>query len=93
MHITKADKGGKIVILNKQDYKDKMIDLLSDTDIYKQLKKNPLQLWQRNFNFELNGIAVRYTDFSGFIKSFTSRLPSLPYAYGLPKVHKEGNTG
>ena len=43
---------------------------------------------QSNFNSGLNKLARSYPAFKDFIGSFKSTLPTLPYAYGLPKIHK-----
>ena len=42
---------------------------------------------QSSFNKKLKELADKYS--LDFLNSFNSRLPSLPYMYGLPKVHKE----
>ena len=54
--ITKADKGGKAVIMNKEDYIDKMNSLLNDNNVYEKVLSDPLAKWQRNFNKELGKI-------------------------------------
>ena len=65
-----------------------MNTLLSDLSVYKPLKKNPLGRMQSEFNKGLKIIYENY-DKKDSLKCFTSRLPSLPYMYGLPKIHKE----
>ena len=39
--ILPADKGRATVLLNREDYKTKLLDLLKDTKTYKRLKKDP----------------------------------------------------
>ena len=41
--VLKADKGGATVILNKDDYHNKMLDHLLNSRSYKKLDKNPLK--------------------------------------------------
>ena len=89
IRISKADKGGKIVVVDKTDYDDKMLDLLNDKTVYKKLNKNPLHKFQTEFNKDLKNISNKYSAFKDTLMSFKSRLPSLPYMYGLPKIHKE----
>ena len=48
--ITKADKGGKVVVIDKSTYDEKMKDLLSDGTTYTSLTTNPLKKWQQKFN-------------------------------------------
>ena len=88
IHICRADKGGKTVILNREDYVRKMSDIFSCQDTYRAVSSDPLPLMQRNYNNGLKLIAEKYPDDREFVLSFRSFLPSLPYAYGLPKVHK-----
>ena len=85
--ITKADKGGKAVVLDKRVYLQKMNELLDD-DTYQKLNSNPLQKWQRSYNSKLKSILKQYPDFE---KRFRSYMPSLPSMYGLPKIHKVNN--
>ena len=82
--VTKADKGNKIVIMNRADYIDKM-DTIANDNAYIKLTKNPLKIWQQNYNKKLKTILKNYPDLS---KKFSSFLPSLPFIYGLPKIHK-----
>lgn len=44
LYITKADKSSCLVLLNKNDYIDKMCELLSDNTTYVELNSNPLEL-------------------------------------------------
>ena len=87
--ISKADKGGKIVIVDKIDYDNEMKTLLDDTLVYQKLKINPLHKMQTEFNKGLSEICKKYDTFKEKLTQFNSRLPSLPYMYGLPKIHKE----
>ena len=89
IRVSKADKGGKIVIVNKSDCIEKMEKMLDDTSVYKKVAKNPLEKMQTEFNRELNKICEKFDDTKDVLKKFNSRLPSLPYMYGLPKIHKE----
>ena len=54
--ITKADKGGKVVILNSNDYCSKLEDILSDHSTYERLNKEPLKAWQQQYNRDLKRI-------------------------------------
>ena len=87
IRISKADKGGKIVVMDCSMYKSKMHILLNDSLVYKKLTFDPLKNMQSNFNSRLKEIMYLYK--CSILKNFLSRLPSLPYIYGLPKVHKE----
>ena len=84
--ICKADKGSKVVVINVNDYNSKIKQLLDDTTVYKKVNKNPLKKMQSQFNKGLKVIEEKYN--FHYLKKFESRLPSLPYIYGLPKIHK-----
>ena len=86
--ITKADKGGKTVVMDQFVYVEKMETLLNDQTTYVKINRNPLQSWQQNYNRKLKHILHDYPE---FITQFSSYMPSLPYIYGLPKIHKENN--
>ena len=89
IHISPADKGGKVVILNSSDYNNKLMSIfLNDPSTYKPVSFNPLNKMQSEFNKQLKQLSLKYPDSKNFILSFKSFLPSLPYAYGLPKLHK-----
>ena len=47
--VTKADKGNITVILNKQNYLDKMQNLLDDSSTYEKIDLDPLQKSQKSF--------------------------------------------
>ena len=72
--------------MDENAYKSQMLNLLSDTNTYCLLKSNPLQSMQSSYNRGLKKIQSKFNvDLSGF----KSTLPSLPYIYGLPKIHKK----
>ena len=48
--ITKADKGGKVVILSRENYLEKAYDLLNDNETYEKLTKNTLKNVAAEFN-------------------------------------------
>ncbi|KAJ8677828.1 hypothetical protein QAD02_013615 [Eretmocerus hayati] len=41
--VTKADKGNSTVIISKDEYKRKMLDMLSDPKYYRKIEDNPLK--------------------------------------------------
>ena len=72
--VLKANKGGVAAILDKEDYRKKMLDHLCNTRSYKKLNNNPLKR-----------ISIMI---SLAIKS--SNIVITPRIYGLPKIHKDG---
>ena len=88
LHITKADKSNAVVIMNKQDYINKMETLLSDENTYEGLQNNPIESVNSNFNKKVKSLLKDNED---VLKCVTSISPSLPYMYGVIKTHKPDN--
>ena len=87
--ITKADKGGKVVILKRETYFEKAHSLLDDSETYEKLTKNPLKNAAAEFNKKVRAIGSNKDDVK-LLEQFKVINPRLPYFYGLPKIHKEG---
>ena len=87
IRIGKADKGTKMVIMDQDQYVSKINNLLNDKNVYKIVEKSPLTMMQQEFNKGLKLIIKKYD--IDQLKIYTSRLPSLPYLYGQPKIHKK----
>ena len=94
LKITRADKGGAIVLLDEDDYKLKAHRLLNDTNTYEKLEKvPPVASVQNKFNSDLKKIANNMNSPSEkklVLSKISERVPSLPYFYGIPKIHKNG---
>ena len=56
LHITKADKSNALVILNKQDYNDKIYAMLDDSNTYGKLTSNPYERVLSNFNKKIKNV-------------------------------------
>ena len=87
-NITRADKGRCIVILNKSDYVNNVLDHLNDNSTYVQINKD----LNNSIQTKLNKLLSRLLN-SGDIdinqsKSLKCYNGSSPYLYGLPKIHK-----
>lgn len=85
----KADKGNKIVILNKADYFERVNNLIT-TGPYKEIKKTPLNKMTTSFK---NAIKECPNLISKQLKYHISiSNPVTPKMYCLPKIHKPGNS-
>lgn len=84
----KADKGNKIVILNKTDYDDRMIKLINES-AYDEIRRNPLPKMIR----ECDDLRKSVSDTFGFRFKWKLKISNQTVAvlYGLPKIHKTGN--
>lgn len=86
-----ADKGGAIVVMNYSDYRTGMLDMLSDTASYAEIKQNPTSLIQRKIEQYVEmGLTNQWinADVAAFLKI---NYPITPVIYGLPKIHKGTN--
>ena len=76
-----------MVVLDKAFYLSMGEQMLSDTTVYEPLTKNPLKDEQAYFNRKMEDVFISM----GLTKTawrFKTRVPSLPYFYILPKIHK-----
>lgn len=88
--ILRADKGNKTVLMKMSHYEMKMNVLLSDTNTYKEIKKDLTLKIER-----LNNEWVKNLHIGGMMDTKTkyelmSHHSHCPRIYGLPKVHKPG---
>ncbi|UYV78792.1 hypothetical protein LAZ67_16002791, partial [Cordylochernes scorpioides] len=86
--ITKYDKGNGIVLMKKEDYKQKMLSLLNNNGTYSPIQNDPT----KNFKNKLNTILKnwrknKYINYRLLtkLKNYDAHVPNI---YGAPKVHK-----
>jgi len=84
-----ADEGRATIVLNRQDYEQRMEDMLSDRSTYQVLWKDPTPCLQRQMNSSLLKLKT-----DGELSTVTyNRLRcssgSILRIYGLPKNHKQ----
>ena len=88
--ILPADKGRATVVMNTSDYKSKAKALLSDTNTYKVLAKDPTSKYKTQISNKLRELR-RLNEIDDV--EHRKLLPTstlIPRFYGLPKVHKPG---
>ncbi len=86
--ILPADKGRSTVVMDKSDYEKKAMDLLSETNTYRKLPRDPAASLERRMNallLELKRSGVIPDPLYYRLRSSAGRTPLF---YGLPKVHK-----
>ena len=81
-----ADKGNATVVLNKEDYNQKMNDLLKDAR-YKQMKSNTTTKLEKKVVDVLKEVESRGGLYSAQKKSLVNNYSTPPQMYGLPKIH------
>lgn len=88
--ILSADKGGKTVAMDKEDYHQKMTSILRDICTYRRLKRDPTSSLQTKNNRLVEKLFnLKIIDLTDKNK-LTCRAANAPRIYGLPKIHKEG---
>lgn len=87
--VTKADKGSCLVIMNRVDYINKVMNFL-DCDEFENINRDPTL----PFFSKLKGVLDRTLITLEYFNSSKDKLypmnPRTPLLYGLPKVHKDG---
>lgn len=89
---TRADKGNVTVAIEKSTYITKINEMLSDSLIYSIIKKNPINNIENSLNNLLKNWSQKDYIHNFTYKSLFSSDGFLPRAYGLPKIHKPGNS-
>ena len=88
--ILPADKGRATVLLDKSEYESKMNEMLSDTQTYEVLNKDP----SKRYRDKLIAILKRlhYTEKKIDHDQYNELYPTtfhMPRIYGSPKIHKD----
>ena len=86
--ILPSDKGKSVCILTNEQYHTKVNDLVSDTNTYEPLGRDPTSVYARKVRDALKSLEIR-SKFSRrqYLQLYPSD-PMPPLFYGLPKVHK-----
>ncbi|XP_062710491.1 uncharacterized protein LOC134288736 [Aedes albopictus] len=90
VYVVRSDKGNKTVLMESEDYKKKMLELLQDRTTYAPIPRDPTSRYER-----LNNNIVRRIRNLDIIddrtaKQLTRYNAVCPRIYGQPKAHKPG---
>ena len=91
--ITKADKGGAVVIIDVEDYVKEAEHQLSNKDGYKKLQYDPTQTHSRLVNDTIARFKNDKLITGNIAKGLQVGQPNTPKFYTRPKIHKTGNPG
>ncbi len=86
--ILSADKGNCVVVMDKIEYREKALSLLSDKNTYTVLKSDPTGKTQRDLNAKLLLLKKSNIISETTYKMLYSSDGLSPRFYGLPKIHK-----
>jgi hypothetical protein len=85
---TKADKGNSIVLLYKQEYHNKITEIISDTTTFQKLLNDPTDKFNKRTK---EAIKKSKTIDQSVARRLTIMNPKSPQLYGLTKIHKDNN--
>jgi hypothetical protein len=84
--IKEADKGGAIVIMDRDYYEEKIAETLADIDTYKEISNNVDKITVNKINKLVQKYELMLTKKEkDYLQDFESKTSNF---YGLPKVHK-----
>ena len=86
--ILPADEGKATVVMNRSDYEYKMNHMLSDTQTYSKVDKDPASSMERKLNSLLLSLKKKVSLCPDTYDRLRSTGGLTPYIYGLPKIHK-----
>ena len=87
-YVTGSDKGNVTVIMHKEDYLSKSLDLLQDPKYYKKLNSNPTSTIQTRANKLIKSLKDNKHIDNETAKAMTTYNSVAPRLYTLPKIHK-----
>ncbi|XP_053681982.1 uncharacterized protein LOC128732703 [Sabethes cyaneus] len=88
--VTKSDKGNKTVLISKDDYQTKMMQLLDSQQTYQKISRDPTSRYQqKNNNIVQRLLNLKLIDKKTALKLSTHNAVC-PRIYGQPKAHKAG---
>ncbi|CAF5049984.1 unnamed protein product, partial [Rotaria sp. Silwood1] len=85
--IVQADKGGKIVIMDKNDYIDKIEEKLNDKNVYKRINKDPTATIKAEISKKVTKL-LQQDKITEQNKYYLTSIDDLPKIRGQPKLHK-----
>ena len=93
MIITKADKGGAVVILDIKGYIDEANRQLNDTNNYEQLDFDPTELHTKKIKSEISNLKNDNLLNLNTANSLLEEKIKTPEFHLLPKIHETNNAG
>jgi hypothetical protein len=90
---SRADKSNEIVIMDKKDYRENMLQMIADGP-YEEIKvghQTPVDKFQEEVKEELKRHRERGIISEAEKLKLAVTNPMIPRIYGLPKTHKAGN--
>uniref|UniRef100_A0A803JWW8 Reverse transcriptase domain-containing protein n=1 Tax=Xenopus tropicalis TaxID=8364 RepID=A0A803JWW8_XENTR len=86
--VTKADKGGGTVVLNKHDYEQEAARQLGNSSHYRKLDGDPTFKFKNELNIFMNAAVMEGVITDEIYPLILTQHPKVPKIYFLPKIHK-----
>ncbi|XP_053571514.1 uncharacterized protein LOC128661265 [Bombina bombina] len=86
--IREADKGGALVLQDYRDYKQEIVQQLSDSETYRRLPGNPTGSFKTRIDNYLECLYQQGMIDKALRDYLQGEYPIVPVIYTLPKVHK-----
>ena len=87
--IQSADKGGAIVVLNRDAYEGEILQQLANVKFYKKLERNPISETKTRIHEGLNILLEQGMITKSEHTFMKVDFPITPVFYTLPKIHKQ----
>ena len=88
--ILPADKGKSTVVLDKEEYEEKVTHMLEDKKTYEELSSDPTPNYKRKFVATLSTLKKEGKISEGKYKWLYPTAENIPRLYCTPKIHKSG---
>jgi Reverse transcriptase (RNA-dependent DNA polymerase)/GIY-YIG catalytic domain len=88
--IKKADKNSGIVILDRDDYYKKVVEMLYDEHVYTKLDHDDTQEVKNKADLIFTDLSIRELISHKQFTNLTKYSAKCPTFYGMPKIHKPG---
>ena len=88
--VTPADKGKALVIMDKEEYINRMEVKFSDQTTYQMIEKDPTQEIKENTIEQLNSLKKKGHIEEKLYDKLYPHVAQIPRAYGSLRIHKDG---
>ena len=91
VHYLKADKGNRVVIMDRDEYDRQILEKLGNKEVYSLKRGHSLEEMVKEVNNTIDGSKDFLKSIKKTARSLKVPNPTIPKIKALPKVHKPGN--
>jgi len=89
--IKKGDKSSGVIVMDAEEYRNKIMDMLNDADVYTKTNKNDTNEVKKQANKIITDLYNKEKLNDKQLNNLTDFIAKCPIFYGIPKIHKPGN--